>query len=85
MAKEEDNQDNKTEEPSQKKIEDAIKKGNVVKSKEVTSFLIFFLLTCVSFWILPISMKATSIRLRYLIENAGNISVNETILSNIFI
>lgn len=45
--------DAKTEDATQKKLEDAIKKGQVVNSKEVTSFAMFLLLTIIIIWIIP--------------------------------
>lgn len=69
-------QSSKTEEPSQKKIDDAIEKGQVVNSKEVTSFLMFLLLTLLAIWVVPTSMRFLTVKLKYFVENAGNISVD---------
>jgi len=40
MAGEDDDEDSKTEEPSQKKLDDAIKRGDVVKSQELATFFV---------------------------------------------
>jgi flagellar biosynthetic protein FlhB len=68
--------DSKTEEPSQKKLEDAVKKGQVVNSKEVTSFIMFLLLTMVAIWIIPNIMKSIGTSLKLVIANAGSTSLD---------
>lgn len=82
-----DDQDksSKTEEPSQKKLEDALKKGQVANSKEVTSFAMFFLLTMVAIWILPYSMELLGIKLRAFVENAGNFKADNGNLNTLMI
>jgi len=72
-----EDKDQKTEEPSRKKIEDALKKGQVVHSKEVTSFAVFLLLTIVTIWIIPQLLQSMGSNLRFFIENAGNISIDQ--------
>ena len=72
-----DDKDSKTEEPTQKKLEDAVKKGQVVNSKEVTSFLMFLLLTLVTIWLLPSSMILLGNKLRFFVENAGTITMDQ--------
>jgi flagellar biosynthesis protein FlhB len=72
---EDQDKDAKTEEPSQKKLEDAIDKGQVVQSKEVISFAMFLLLTITTIWIIPYSLIKLGNKLRFFIENAGNISL----------
>lgn len=76
MAEGED-KDSKTEDPTQKKLDDALKKGQVVNSKEVTSFLMFLALTLLAIWIFPSMMQMIAARLRFLVENAGNITVDQ--------
>lgn len=73
----EEDQESKTEDPSQKKLDDALKKGQVVNSKEMTSFLLFTLLTITTVWVFPPTLKLISIKLRYLVENAGQIPVDQ--------
>jgi flagellar biosynthetic protein FlhB len=77
--------DAKTEDPSQKKLEDAVSKGQVVNSKEVTSFLLFLLLTLLAIWILPYTMNQIASRLRFFIENAGNIAVDQGMVGVILV
>jgi len=82
MAESDDqDQSSKTEEPSQKKIDDAIKKGQVVNSKEVTSFLMFLLLTIVAIWVMPSIMHSLATKLRYFVENSGSIPIDGANLS----
>lgn len=78
MAEGEDqDEDSKTEDPSQKKLDEALQKGQVVNSKEVNSFLMLFFLTLVVIWIIPHTLSLSISTLRYLIENAGNIKVDQ--------
>ncbi len=49
MAEDQDNAQ-KTEEPTQKRIDDAIKRGHIAFSKEVTSFIMLSLLTIFVIW-----------------------------------
>ena len=51
MAESED-PESKTEEPSEKKLEEALEKGQVVNSKEVNNFIMLFFLTLVMIWII---------------------------------
>jgi flagellar biosynthetic protein FlhB len=77
MSEGEEDQDSKTEEPSQKKLDDARDKGQVVNSKEVTSFLLFLLLTISVIWIAPYSMQELMKPLKFFVENSGTINVNQ--------
>ncbi|MEA0971236.1 Flagellar biosynthetic protein FlhB [Candidatus Megaera venefica] len=76
----EEDKDAKTEEPSRKKLEDAVKKGQVVNSKEVTSFIVFLLLTLITIWVIPEIMLSLSNTLRFFVENAGNIPMDQGML-----
>ncbi len=49
----------KTEEPTHKRLQDALKRGQVVNSREVTSFLMLLVLTATLAWILPYAMGLT--------------------------
>jgi flagellar biosynthetic protein FlhB len=72
-----DDKDSKTEEPTQKKLDDAVKKGQVVNSKEVTSFLMFLLLTLVVIWMLPSLMVLLGNKLRFFVENSGTLTIDQ--------
>lgn len=83
MAEESEDKDSKTEEPSQKKLEDAIEKGQVANSREVTSFLMLLALTIITTFILPFSAKLVSYDLRSILEHAGDVDITSPTLSKI--
>ena len=60
---EDDDKSQKTEEPSQKRIEDAIKKGNVAYSREVTSFIMLLLLTVFIVFVSPPLFKQAAVEM----------------------
>jgi flagellar biosynthetic protein FlhB len=76
---EEETQDkeNKTEEPSQKKLEEALEKGQVIQSKEVTNAFVLFVLTNMVIWILPMIFKSSTMNLKLLIEHSGEIRIDQ--------
>ena len=65
----EDSGQEKTEEPTPKKLEEAIEKGQVVNSREVTSFALLLLITIVAIWILPYSMRLFGSNLKFFIDS----------------
>lgn len=67
----------KTEEPSQKKLEEAIQKGQVINSKEVNSFIMFLMLTMLFIWVIPVITSGIGIDLRFFVENAGQIKLHD--------
>jgi flagellar biosynthetic protein FlhB len=69
-------EDSKTEEPSQKKLQEALERGQVINSKEVTSFFMIFGSGLFLIWILPFSVKKFITSLKLLIENSGQIDIN---------
>ncbi len=82
---EEDDQDKetKTEEPSQKKMEEALEKGQVISSKEVTNACVLLVLTTMIAWILPVIFKYTVMNLRLLIEHSGEILLDQGQIWNV--
>ncbi len=77
MAEGEDqDQSSKTEEPSQKKLDEAVEKGQVVNSKEVTSFIMIFLLTVTAIWVLPYILSVIGGKLKFFVENSGVLEVD---------
>lgn len=77
MSEEDDqDKDSKTEEPSQKKLEEASSKGQVVNSKEVTSFIMLLFLTMVTIWAMPTMLRSIASILRFYVENAGTIIID---------
>lgn len=55
-----ENDQEKTEEPSHKRLEDARKKGQIYQSREVNSFLLIFTLALIISWSAPEVMKDSS-------------------------
>lgn len=78
MAEGEDqDKDSKTEEASPKKLEDALKKGQVIHSKEVNNAFILSVLTIMIAWVLPVIFKFSVMKLRLIIEHAGDIKIDQ--------
>ncbi len=75
MAEDQDNAQ-KTEEPTQKRIDDAIKRGNIAFSKEVTSFIMLSLLTIFVLWLSPALMKSANYTLENYITQPHNFEIN---------
>lgn len=82
MSEEED-KESKTEDPSQKKLEDALEKGQVASSKEVNNFLMLLFLTLLIVFGMPNILKNSSVSLNFFIENAGSINLDKAILGTI--
>jgi len=66
----------KTEEPTSKKLQDAFEKGNVAFSRELGSFFMLFLLAMVVSWYAPGILQASRNMLSNFIENADSIAVD---------
>lgn len=86
----EDNDQEKTEEPSHKRLEDARKKGQIYQSREVNSFLLIFTLALIISWSAPEVMKNSSRLLSVFLTQPDQIPVdagglrqvlNDTLLS----
>jgi len=85
MAEDGEEQDDasKTEDPTQKRLEDALEKGQVINSREVTSFLALLALTGIVAWVLPLVFKFFTPYLRLFIEHAGDIDLNQAQVGHI--
>ncbi len=75
MAEDQDNAQ-KTEEPTQKRIDDAIKRGHIAFSKEVTSFIMLSLLTIFVIWLSPALMKSANLSLSHYITQPHNFEMD---------
>lgn len=75
MAEESDDSD-KTEEPTQRRLDDAHEKGDVVKSQEVAAFFTLGAVTLIVAMSSGPSSEALVAPLRGLIEHAGDLSVD---------
>ncbi len=71
-----DDPEDKTEEPSQKKLDDAHKKGDVAKSQEVPSFFIMFAATLLLVNLVPVISKTLAVRLKTIFDQAHLILVD---------
>jgi flagellar biosynthetic protein FlhB len=69
MADEDQDDSQKTEDPSQKRLDDALKKGQVPNSREITSFMMLLAFAFILIWLLPSIMRKTAYNLTRFIEN----------------
>ncbi|MEZ5691965.1 MAG: flagellar biosynthesis protein FlhB [Rickettsiales bacterium] len=72
MAEDED-KDSKTEDPSQKKLDDARQKGNLASSKELNSFFMLMALAVTISWFIPQIMRGTAELLTPFLGEADNL------------
>jgi flagellar biosynthetic protein FlhB len=77
MAEEEEDKEAKTEEPSQRKLEEALERGQVINSREVNNAFTLVVLTAMLAWVLPMIFKHSAVKLKILIENAGTINLDQ--------
>jgi flagellar biosynthetic protein FlhB len=82
---EEQDQSSKTEEPSQKKLDEAVEKGQVVNSKEVTTFIMLLLMTITAIWVIPYTMSIIGGKLRFFVEYSGKLPLDQGSLSILLI
>lgn len=75
MADEQE-QSQKTEEPTRKKLDDAIKKGQVASSREIANFLILLLFTLLLVWVAPGAMEETRVALTRFVTRPDAIPVD---------
>jgi len=68
-----DDQDSKTEQPTQRRLEEAVKKGNIPYSKEINSFLILGLIALLVGGFAPSILKNTKILLTPFLEKADTL------------
>lgn len=76
MSDDDQDESQKTEDPSHKRLEDAFKKGQVVSSREVNSFFILLSLTFLITVLLPGIMKSVEYRLSRYIEMPEDIDLD---------
>lgn len=79
-----DDQDDasKTEDPSQKRLDDAFKKGQVVTSREVNSFFLLLSLTAIIIWLSPGIMHDLMLRLARYVTMPDDIDVDKASFGN---
>lgn len=76
-----EDQDNKTEQPSQKRLDDAREKGNLANSREVGNFLVMLVLTVTVVWFIPPIMRNARDLLTPFLENADSLAADQKGLS----
>ncbi len=80
----------KTEQPTQKRLTDSRKKGQAASSREVTNVLMIIAYTIIFAWILPIAARNITLSMKYLIVlpnqfiGADVINICSELLGNIF-
>ncbi|MHA6297774.1 flagellar biosynthesis protein FlhB [Devosia sp. CAU 1758] len=84
MSSEAPDQDSKTEDPSQKKLEDAHKKGDVAKSQEVTTWFMLLGSAIVFTMVSPWASQQISSSLGLIIMNADQFDVEGAGFSSFF-
>lgn len=84
MSSEAPEQDSKTEDPSQKKLEDAHKKGDVAKSQEVTTWFMLLGSAIVFAMMAPWASSSLSASLGQIIMNADQFDVAAAGFSSFF-
>ncbi len=74
----------KTEEPTNRRIEEAVKKGQVAFSREVTSFLLFVSFAIIVVWLIPAYSKNAISFLQRFITQPDDIELNYQNFSHFF-
>lgn len=75
MAEDQDDSQ-KTEDPTQKRLDDAVKKGSVPFSREVTSFLMLVVFAFIIISLSPMMMRKTANNLSFFIEKSYDLHLN---------
>jgi len=78
-----EDQDQKTEQPTQKRLEEAFKKGNIPVSREVSNFLLMTMLALTVSWFAPGIFTNTRQMLVPFIADAADLPADRTGLSNL--
>ncbi len=76
MADGEQDQEQKTEQPTQKRLDEALKKGNVPVSKEVANFFVLSALAAIVAWCTPNMLRQTGRLLTPLLADADSLPVD---------
>lgn len=77
---EDDDDSQKTEEPSEKRLRDALEKGQVIHSKELTNFVVLLVSTICIVALLSFAAKKVTIFSSVILENADQFSFNSHVL-----
>ncbi len=74
----------KTEEPTSRRIDQAVEKGQVAFSREISSFLLFVYLAIFILWLVPKLGSEGAISLASFIENSDSIRISRETASRFF-
>jgi flagellar biosynthetic protein FlhB len=85
VAEGNDDKDQKTQDPTQKKLDDALKKGDVVKSQDLVSWLMLFVATLIIATMSAGAAGGLSVPLKNLMANADMVSVDRAGLMGLLI
>jgi flagellar biosynthesis protein FlhB len=85
MAGESDDKDQKTQEPTQKKLDDALKKGDVAKSHDLSTWFLLFTGTLVIGTMAGQSASGLAVPLKNLIANADMVQIDRASLMQLTI
>ncbi|KAF8818825.1 EscU/YscU/HrcU family type III secretion system export apparatus switch protein [Rickettsia endosymbiont of Cardiosporidium cionae] len=81
-SSEESNEHSKTEEPSKKKLEEALKKGNVLNSKELTNFFLFLFITLSIVLFAGYGLHSIFNNLKIFVVHSGEMILDQLLLQN---
>lgn len=92
MADEDQDESQKTEEPTQRRLEEAVKKGQVPTSRELTSFMMLLIFALILIWLAPVMMKHAVRTLTrfiemphtYQLDGIGLIRLSQEVLGSAF-
>lgn len=76
-----EDQESKTEQPSQKRLDEAREKGNLANSKELGNFFILLVLVATIVWFLPPILRDTSNLLTPFLSDADSLAADQKGLS----
>jgi len=78
MADEDQDDSQKTEDPSQKRLEEAHQKGQVITSREVNSFLMLLVMALILVWMVPYIFKNTILYFSQFITNVDQFQISKS-------
>jgi len=76
MADDEQDKSQKTEQPSQKRLEEAFRKGQVTTSREVNTFLLMLTLALILTWMIPSIYQNAKVALLPFLQDADQIPMD---------
>jgi flagellar biosynthetic protein FlhB len=83
MPDEDQDESQKTEDPTQKRLDDALKKGQVPNSREVTSVLMLIVFAITLIWLAPSMMKEATFNMVGFIESAHDMRIDSATIKKI--